>query len=641
MAFVISMKTSFFVLGCVVLLASGASAQTVDDLLAQTAKWQADTNRTPLLTLSQMVQKAQPAQRRDLEQKFIAFLKSDAGLPGKDFVCKQLSVAGSDASVPVLIGMLNDPKTADMGRYALERIPGSAVDRALRDALPKSSGKVRIGIVNTVGIRRDAAAVPSLRTVAFGSQPAEASAALYALAHIADNAALEVLSEAQTKTAGPVRADAAEAYLQSANRLVERGNTAAALPIYRKLYATNDPATVRAAALRGLGAGGAQSTPVLLEALRGNDLRLQAVAVYALMPASSSQLIAEMPKLSEAAQVRILGLLSERGDASALPAFTAALTRTSKPVRLAALEGIGTVANASTVPGLAGIAAGDDTAEQTAARAALARIRGTDTDRAIADAIAGAQPKVKRELIRAAGERGATAAAAGLLKTARDPDNDVRRESLRALASVGGPGEISGLVALLVNPVQPDDRTEASRSLGTVLRRSDASRLEEVVAGYNSSTDLDVRAAFLRVMGQSGNPQALPPLRAALKDQDAAVKRAAIVALGEWPDTAPVPDLFETARSASDSAHQILALRSAIQLIGLPNPARPNSESAKLVSEAMSLAKEPGEKRAILALLPRYPVKETLDLATALANDPQVGTEAKAAAARLERTVRR
>jgi hypothetical protein len=133
----------------------------------------------------------------------------------------------------------------------------------------------------------------------------------------------------------------------------------------------------------------------------------------------------------------------------------------------------------------------------------------------------------------------------------------------------------------------------------------------------------------------------MPALRAALKDQNDEVKRAAIVGLGEWPDIAPVADLFETARGAVSPAHQVLAVRSAIHLIGLSAPNRPHSESAKLVIEAMNLAKEAAEKRAILALLPRYPVKETLDLATSLSNDPQVGAEAKAAATRLERTIRR
>ena len=59
-------------------------------------------------------------------------------------------------------------------------------------------------------------------------------------------------------------------------------------------------------------------------------------------------------------------------------------------MRLAALEGIARVGNASVVATLAGIAAGDNAEEQTAARVSLAGIRGKDVDQAVADGIAGA-----------------------------------------------------------------------------------------------------------------------------------------------------------------------------------------------------------------------------------------------------------
>jgi hypothetical protein len=54
----------------------------------------------------------------------------------------------------------------------------------------------------------------------------------------------------------------------------------------------------------------------------------------------------------------------------------------------------------------------------------------------------------------------------------------------------------------------------------------------------------------------------------------------------------------------------------------------------------MGLAKHAEEKRAILALLPALPINEALDLANASVNDSEVGTAAKAAATRLERTVK-
>jgi HEAT repeat protein len=638
-------NTGILTCAMLALLCPTAPAQTanLDTLLAETVQWQYETSRKPLQAISEIVAKAQssPAETRAIEQKFIAFLKTDATPGGKDFICKQLSVMGSEASVPTLAGVMADPKTAELGRYALERIPGPAVDRALREVLAKTKGRPRIGIINTLGVRRDPSSVATLRPLALGSDPAEASAALYALAKIADPAALATLSEAQGKTKGPVHADAAEAYLQAGNRLTERGDKTAAASIFKTLYATPDPGTVRAAALRGLAlSGGSQATPVLLEALRGNDARLQAIAIAALMPGASAQLIAEMPKLSEAAQIRILGLLSEKRDTAALPAFVTALHGSSKPVRLAALNGIGVVGNASVVSSLAAIAAGDDTAEQTAARAALGRLPGKQVDQAVFEGISGGEPKVRLELIRAAGDRGAAAASPALVKMAHDANPDVRRESLRALRDTASGNDVPAMVALVVTPVQAGDRAEAAKSLGAVLRRSDPGRIKDVLAAYTPAADPEARTALMQVMGRSGNAAALPVLRAALNDQDANARRAATLALSEWPDITPVPDLLAAARSAGNPAQQVLALRGVLQLVGVPAPSRPPRESVKILVEAMSLAKQAEEKRAILALLPRFAVRESLELANASVNDTEVSAEAKAAAARLQRTVR-
>ena len=588
------------------------------------------------------VQKAHAsvAQTRDIERRFLDFLQSGATTAAKDFICRQLGVIGSEASVPVLAAMLNDAGTADLGRYALERIPGPAVDRALREALAKSSGRPRIGIVNTLGRRRDAASVTALAGL-ISADATTAGAALAALAEIADPGAVKALSEALVKSAGALRLTAAEAGLKAADNLVERGRKSEALPIYRQLYAAGESLEIRAGALRGLAASDPRPEPVLVEALRGNDAVVQAAAVRALAPSSAKLLLSEMPRLSEAAQVRILGTLAERRDASFLPAFSSAIRSSAKPVRLAALEAVGMAGDASSVALLAAIAAGDDEAERTAARAGLASLSGKGVDQKLVQGLEGGDLKTRLEMIRAVGVRGTAAAAPVLMQMARDDNNDIRRESLAALRNTAQPGDVAGLAALVATPARPGDRAEAARALGVVLRRSDSSRVEEAVKVYASAADPGARSALLQVMGTGGNPQALEALRSALKEDNPDVKRAAILGLTEWPDGTPIPDLLQAARTASNPAHQVLALRGAIRLIGIPEPGRPPRESVKLLAEAMSLARQAEEKRAVLAMLPRYPVEESLALATASLNDSQVGAEAKSAVARLERTLKR
>ena len=640
------MKTVIPIWAALSLICPTVSAQTtnLDQVVAQVAKWEFDQNREPLRKMSDLIAKAHSsaAETRDIEKHFIELLQSNATLGSKDFVCKELSVMGSEASVPVLSSMLLKAKTVEMALYALARIPGPAADQALREKLPKISAvKVRIGIVNTLGRRRDSGSVTVLRTLAFGKEQATAEPALFALAEIADTGAVQALAEAQRKTSGALRLAAAAAYLKAADRRFERGDAQGSVRIYRELYAAGEPNAVRAQALRGLAAAdGAESIPVLMQALHSNDPRFQAIAIRALAKSEPQQLLAELPQLSEGGQVRVLGTLAEKGETSILPACTTALKASSKPVRLAALEGIGGIGNAAIVPTLAQIAAGDDEAERSAARNSLVSMRGTDVDRAVMDDIANADPKVKLELIRAAGERGVTAATAALLKMARESNVDVRRESLKALGDTVSARDFSGLVALVVTPAQAGDREEAARSLGTVLRRSDPSSSKEVISAYSSTSDVEAQAALVQVMGQTGDTEALPILEAALKDQNADLKRGAILGLTEWPNDTPISDLLETARTVSSPSDQVLALRGVIRLIPLPGSRRTVHEKVELLTQAMSLAKQAEEKRAILTLLPTLPTKEALDLASASVNDSEVGAAAKAAAARLQRAVK-
>jgi HEAT repeat protein len=310
-------------------------------------------------------------------------------------------------------------------------------------------------------------------------------------------------------------------------------------------------------------------------------------------------------------------------------------------VRLAALEAVGMGGDASSVPLLAAIAAGDDEAERKAARAGLASLAGKGVDQKLVDGLGGGDLKTRLEMIRAVGVRGTAAAAPVLMRLARDDNNDIRRESLAALRNTAQPGDVASLAALVATPARPADRAEAARALGAVLRRSDPSRVEETVKVYASAADSGARSALLPVMGPGGNPQALEVLRSALKEDNPDVKRAAILGLTEWPDGTPIPDLLQTAHTASNPAHQVLALRGAIRLIGIPTPGRAARESVKLLADAMGLARQAEEKRAVLALLPRYPVEESLALAKASLNESQVGAEAKNAVARLERTLKK
>jgi hypothetical protein len=89
------------------------------------------------------------------------------------------------------------------------------------------------------------------------------------------------------------------------------------------------------------------------------------------------------------------------------------------------------------------------------------------------------------------------------------------------------------------------------------------------------------------------------------------------------------------ARTAKTETQRLLALQGFIRMTGLEKYARPEDAAAAL-KDAAALASRPEEKKLLLARLPNFACAESLKLAEALAADPAVQPEAKAAADKIK-----
>jgi type 1 glutamine amidotransferase/HEAT repeat protein len=232
----------------------GSEMPELQELLGKVKTYDWGQSRLALTEVSEIIKKAQgdKAQLAKIEKALLGVLESDATRAGKQYVCRELSIIGTEQSVATLAGMLADEETSDMARYALERIPGSAVDEALRGALRKAKGNARIGIINSLGQRRDKRAVRNLSRILGRPNQEAAIAAAAALGQIADSQAAEALAEAKNKAEGKLLSVVLDAYLKCADQLVADGDKVKAMAIYKELQKEGMPKPIRAAALTGM-----------------------------------------------------------------------------------------------------------------------------------------------------------------------------------------------------------------------------------------------------------------------------------------------------------------------------------------------------------------------------------------------------
>ncbi|MHC4618791.1 MAG: family 16 glycoside hydrolase [Planctomycetota bacterium] len=633
--------------------------RALDELLAEVAKYEYGQSRRPLTELSDAVRSGSdsPGRVKEIEKRFLEFLRSDATPAGKQFVCKELSVIATEESVPTLAGMLTEKATspiepADMARYVLERIPGAAADEALREALDKTSGKVQVGIINSLGARGDREAADELGKLLTDADKEVAEAAISALGKIGGVEAVRALNKAKGKVAPELRAVWAEAYLACGEKFLAEGDMSWAVRIYMQMYSPGVAYPVRAAALRGI----VRAMPdrgfiILVDVLKGDDERMAGVAAGLLREVDDPRIVrevtAEMPNLSARGQVRVLSALADRGDRLALGAIVNASRSGDADVRIAAFGALGALGDASHVEMLARAAAKARDAEQEAAREALYRLRGLTAaeaikvggitvDQVILNSISRARPAVKIELIRSVGRRNVTAGVGTLLKTARDPQQKVRLESLKVLKVIAGEKDLPALIELVVNARSGGERSEAENTVAAVARgiEDEGRRADKVLAVLPSVTRIQARSSLLRVLGKIGGREALGALRRALGEGDADVRISAIRALSEWPDSEPVDDLRRVAKNSDDRRERVLALRGYVRLIGLDS-GRGMDERVRMYEEAMKLASNASEKRVVLSGLANVESFAALQLSANYLEDRSLKQEAEAAVVRI------
>lgn len=192
-----------------------------------------------------------PAARKDLETRLINILKAGISRDAKDYVCRKLRVVGTAACVPALATMLEEKDNSHMARYALERIPLPEAAAALRGALPKVTGELKVGVLGSLGTRQDAQSVAAIAGLLQDADPVIARSAALALGAIRSPEAAKAIQGASSDDPS-VQSAMVEASLTCAESLLAAGKKAQALLLYKSLSGENQPKYVKLAVTRGM-----------------------------------------------------------------------------------------------------------------------------------------------------------------------------------------------------------------------------------------------------------------------------------------------------------------------------------------------------------------------------------------------------
>jgi len=568
------------------------------------------------------------AARTDLAAALAAALDDAATKPDAvAYLCRELGRVGGAAEVPSLARRLAEDRHSDAARLALEMIPAPEAGRALLEALPRLSGKARIGVMHSLAARHEAAAVPALAKLARDPDGPTAEAAVRALGAHGTKASAEALAGA----AGPA---ARAAKLECALRLAAGGDRATALSLAQPVVKAGGAPADQVAALSTLARidAGAAAADLLAAAAGPDDFVAESAIGILSQTADGAATRGMAAKLATLAPVRkalVLDALALRGDASVLPSVRPLLRDTDGGVREAAARALGAMGTAEDVQCLAASAAGGS----QAAGEALAAIRDPKADEAIVSLTGRSEPGTCVVLVGAAVARRSAGAAAMLAGQLGAAESAVQVAVARGLAAIGTSSELKALLSSLRTATGAAGREMELAVIGIGRRAGADAGTASVVTAALAAPDLPAgaAAALLRVLAGLGGPGALAAVRERAGSQTEAVRDTAIRALSDWADADALPDLLALAKEAPSPVHRALALRGALRLA----PAAP--KPLEWLAKAVPLATDAESRRAICSALGETSGPAALRMALDLAKDREVASEAALAAVAVAR----
>lgn len=568
----------------------------------------------------QLLQQTPLAQHGAIEGSLIAVVAAkDATQDGKACACRMLQQIGTEKCIPAVTGLLNDEVLSHYARLVLERMGTPKADEAMRTALDGAPDKVKIGIIGSLGERRDVKAVKPLVKLTVHNDPTVAAAAISALGRIGGDSAAQCLRK--LKPMEPLAPVHMIALLDCARSL--KGSAAVAL--YELVLAGKT--TQRIGALSGLLAvDEKRAVALMVDFIKGDDAQMSDGVLTLVSSEKSERLTKAMAEvlgtLQDEKKAALITVLGVREDAAALSGIAGCLASTNNRVRDAAVVAAGKIGDEGTVKLLLGMSG--------AAPEAIARMSGSGVNDLLINALD--DNKLKVPAINALVARNCVAGVARLFQLLNDGNAEVRNAAWNGLGSLATEADIVPLVKAAFAIKEAEELAwgvAAARNVCAHARAKDKC-FEVIVAYYDGTTDA-AKATIVELAALVGSPSAMAVVKKALNSGNKELRRNGVRSLAAWCNEGAVGELLGLAKDAPEETDRILALRGYIRLAS-EGPNLNEEQRAEMFKQAAGLAKRVDEKKLIAGNLRRAPNAVALVIANTYLDDPAVVEEVEQSA---------
>lgn len=289
---------------------------------------------------------------------------------------------GFDVTPVATILTSSDPKMREKAREALGLIATDQACDALLDAAAKADSDFAVALLDEVAVLRNPRSLEKAAALLASGDAGVRVAAARAVAWSGNPKYVEPIRAVVAKATPETQAAAFDAELKLADAIIQHGgNWDTGIGIYRDVLTAAPQATVRGAALMGLGRyGDGTVVDAIVSAVKAAQGELDDQAAMALTSLQGREgvrgAIEAYPQLSERVQVSLLSVWGQQKQIEALDLIQKELASTTPAIRGAALHALAAIGSMKAFAPLVDIAKNGNDDERAFALASVKQMAG-------------------------------------------------------------------------------------------------------------------------------------------------------------------------------------------------------------------------------------------------------------------------
>ncbi len=575
--------------------------------------------------------------------RLVKVLDSNAGTYDKAMACRRLAAIGDTTAVGAIGKYLGDEKLATYARSALENIPGPAADKALEESLKALKGDLLVGVINSLGKRKDKNATADLTPLLASKDTKVAIAAAHALGAIGTKEAATALQAAIGKGDAAVQREVGFACLMCARSLAAKDKPAA-VALAEAVRKADLPENINLAATQlTIVLQGNAGLALLAEELKSEDLprfRFGLQAARDLGKVATPTLVDAYKTLSDERKALLIAALSLAHDPGALPLIRAAAAQGSDPLKLQAIYSLGELDpvleesdQLQVLGDLFGLVKQNHAEIGAAAETVITAYSSSQPSAKVKTLIEESTRKlVENEALaqqlaglQLAGDCRISSITPTLLQLANHTNPAVKQAAIQALGGTTSSAALPKLIALTLKTVNDPATSDALKAACSRLPLEETAR---TLAAAMQGASTEQKQLLLNQLAALGGETALKTVVEAARSNDDALQNTATDLLGKWVTIDVAPPLLELAKTLDNNKYKIRSLRGYIRVARQLNMTA--EQQLEVCRNTLAIAERNDEKNLVFEILRRYPTPQAVNFTVSLLKDKQLNPSASA-----------